>query len=73
MKLRQTELSKKCKAFVVAHWGKGGLKQISDKPVSWVRYQANPYLSKLRPQGKNLPLIAVHGRTNRIHVALSTE
>ena len=67
------ELSKKCKAFVKSHWGTDGLKQISERPVSWVRYQANPYLIKLRRKDKHLPLIAVRGSTNRIHLVLSTE
>ena len=67
------ELSKKCKAFVKTHWGADGLKQLSERPVSWVRYQANPYLSKLRRKDKRLPLIAVQGGNNRIHLVLSTE
>ena len=67
------ELSKKCKRFVVAHWGKDGLQQITDHPVSWVRHEANPHLKVLRRKRKHLPLIAVHGGENRIHVALSTE
>ena len=67
------ELSKKCKAFVRAHWGEKGLSQVTERPVSWVRHEANPYLSKLRRKQKHLPLIAVSGTTNRIHLALSTE
>ena len=67
------ELSKKCKEFVVSHWGKDGLAQIMDHPVSWVRHEANPHLKQLRRKRKNVPLIAVHGSTNRIHLELSTE
>ena len=68
------ELSKKCKQFVMAHWGKDGLEQVMDHPVSWVRHEANPHLKQLRKkQKKPLPLISVHGTINRIHLALSTE
>lgn len=67
------ELSKKCKAFVVAYWGKDGLKQVMERPVSWVRHEANPQLKLLRRKKKGLPLISVRGTINRIHVALSTE
>ena len=73
MKLRQTELSKKCRAFVVAHWGKGGLKEVKERPVSWVVYQANPRLRQLRRTRKNVPLLSVRGEVNRIRVELSTE
>ena len=44
-----------------------------ERPVSWVRHEANPHLKVLRRKQKNVPLIAVRGGTNRIHVALSTE
>ena len=67
------ELSKKCKRFVMAHWGKDGLHQVMDHPVSWVRHEANPHLKHLRRKYKRLPLIAVQGTTNRIYLALSTE
>ena len=67
------ELSKKCKQFVVSHWGKDGLQQIMDHPVSWVRHEANPHLKLLRRKQKHLPLISVKGTVNRIHLALSTE
>ncbi|MDP3722598.1 MAG: hypothetical protein Q8R91_03760 [Candidatus Omnitrophota bacterium] len=67
------ELSKKCKKFVLSHWGKDGLEQVMERPVSWVRHQANPHLRHLRRKQKGLPLIAVHGSVNRIHLALSTE
>lgn len=67
------ELSKKCKAFVKSHWGREGLQQAKERPVSWVRHTANPYLKALRRHRKNLPLIAVRGSINRIHLALSTE
>ena len=67
------ELSKKCKQFVVAHWGKDGLAQVMDRPVSWTLYQANPQLKLLRRKRKDIPLIAVRGTSNRIHLELSTE
>ena len=67
------ELSKKCKQFVMAHWGKDGVAQVMDRPVSWVRYEANPHLKQLRRRRKDVPLIEVHGTTNRIHLELSTE
>ena len=68
-----TELSKKCKKFVMAHWGKDGLKQVQERPVSWVRHEANPQLRLLRRKRKTLPLISIEGTVNRIHLALSTE
>ena len=67
------ELSKKCKEFVISHWGKDGLTQVMDRPVSWVRHEANPRLKQLRRRRKDLPLIAVRGSVNRIHLVLSTE
>ena len=67
------ELTKKCKQFVMAHWGKDGLSQVMDHPVSWVRHEANPHLKLLRRKRKNVPLLSVKGSVNRIHVALSTE
>ena len=67
------ELSKKRKRFVMAHWGKDGLLQVMDHPVSWVRHEANPQLKVLRRKRKGVPLIAVRGGENRIHLALSTE
>ena len=67
------ELSKKCKAFVKAHWGKDGLAQVKERPVSWVMYEANPHLKALRRKQQNVPLLAVHGTKSRIHVYLSTE
>ena len=67
------ELSKKCRAFIKAHWGTHGLKEISERPVSWVRHEANPQLNKLRRRRKDIPLLAVRGTSRRIHVALSTE
>ncbi|MBI4353943.1 MAG: hypothetical protein HY595_01770 [Candidatus Omnitrophica bacterium] len=68
-----TELSKKCKRFVMAHWGMNGLKHVKERPVSWVRHEANPHLKVLRRRGRALPLIAVHGAVNRIYLTLSTE
>ena len=67
------ELTKKCKQFVVSHWGKDGLEQVMERPVSWVRHEANPHLRQLRKKQKGLPLIQVTGTVNRIHLALSTE
>ena len=71
--LLQTELSKKCRQFVKAHWGPDGLKQVMERPVSWVRHEANPHLKALRRKQKHMPFIAVQGDVNRIHLALSTE
>ena len=67
------ELSKKCKAFVMSHWGKDGLKQVKERPVSWVRHEANPQLKQLRKKKKHVPLIEIQGTINRIHLQLSTE
>ena len=71
--LLNAQLSKKCKRFVMAHWGKDGLKHVKERPVSWVRHEANPHLKGLRRRGRHLPLIAVHGAVNRIYLRLSTE
>ena len=67
------ELTKKCKQFIMAHWGKDGLAQIMERPVSWVRHEANPHLKHLRRKRKSVPLIEIHSDINRIHLALSTE
>ena len=67
------ELSEKCKKFVISHWGKDGLVQVLERPVSWVRHEANPHLKQLRRKRKDLPLISVRGGANRVHLALSTE
>ena len=67
------ELSRKCRAFVVEKWGKGGLKLVKERPVTWVRYEANPQLKLLRRKAKAVPLIVVKGEVNRIHLVLSTE
>ena len=67
------ELSKKCKEFVISHWGKDGLTQVMERPVSWVRHEANPHLKQLRRKDKDVPLISVKGTVNRIHLQLSTE
>lgn len=67
------ELSPKCKKFVMAHWGKDVLTMVKDRPVSWVRHEANPHLKLLRRRQKKVPLIAVRGTENRIHLYLSTE
>jgi predicted lipid carrier protein YhbT len=73
MKLLSPAISAKCRRFVVEHWGKEGLQEVKDHPVSWVRHRANPHLKLLRRRRKNVPLIAVRGTVNRIHLALSTE
>ena len=67
------DLSKKCKQFVISHWGKDGLAHVMERPVSWVRHEANPRLKVLRRKQKKVPLILVHGEVNRIHLQLSTE
>ena len=67
------ELSKKCEQFIKAHWGKDGLAQVKERPVSWVRHEANPHLKQLRKKNKGMPLIAVRGTVNRIELTLSTE
>ena len=71
--LAMPELSKKCHAFIRDHWGKDGVEQVMERPVSWVRHEANPHLKQLRRKRKRLPLISVTGTINRIHLALSTE
>lgn len=67
------ELSKKCRQFILSYWGKDGLSQIKERPVTWVRYQANPQLQSLRRKRKQVPRIVIHGGVNRIHLELSTE
>ena len=69
----QPELSKKCRQFVLSHWGRNGLAQIKERPITWVRYQANPQLKTLRRKQKRLPLILVRGEANGVHLQLSTE
>ncbi len=71
--LPSPELSKKCKQFVISHWGKDGLEQVMERPVSWVRHEANPHLRQLRRKRKGVPLIQIRGTTSRIHLMLSTE
>ena len=71
--LPHPELSKKCKKFVITQCGKDGLAQVMERPVSWVRHEANPHLKQLRRKHKDVPLISVRGTVNRIHLALSTE
>ena len=66
-------LSKKCKRFILSQWGKKGLDQLMERPVSWTLYQANPQLKQLRRTHKGVPLIAVKSTPNRILLALSTE
>ena len=67
------QLSKKCKEFVVSHWGRYGLLQVQDRPMSWVRHEANPQLKLLRRKHKSLPSICVEADQNRIRLELSTE
>ena len=69
----QTDLSRKCKAFVLSRWGYDGLQQLKERPVSWVRYEANPHLKTLRRKQHGVPLIAIRGEVNGIHLQLSTE
>ena len=71
--LLNTQLSKRCKRFVMAHWGRDGLQQVKERPVTWVRHEANPYIKVLRRKRKSLPLIAVHGEANHFRLELSTE
>jgi hypothetical protein len=66
-------LSKKCRRFVLSHWGRDGIERIEERPVSWVLYQANPHLKLLRRRKKGLPLIALRGEPNVIRISLSTE
>ena len=66
-------LSKKCREFVIAHWGKDGLGHVMERPVSWVRHEANPRLKQLRRKQKHLPLIDVRGTVNRIQLKLTNE
>jgi len=67
------QLSKKCRQFVMIHWGPDGLRRVQERPVSWVRHEANPQLRALRRKQKNLPSIHVEGDANRIRLELSTE
>jgi hypothetical protein len=68
------DLSEKCRRFVLSHWGKDGLDEVQERPVTWALYQANPHLKLLRRrQNKKLPLITICSGANRIHLALSTE
>ena len=69
----KTAISKECAQFVASVWGKNGIKQVKERPVSWVQYEANPQLKQLRHKDKALPLIAVEGTVNRIYLRLSTE
>ena len=67
------DLSEPCRKFIIAHWGKDMLKQIKERPVTWVRHEANPHLKHLRRKRKDLPLIRAEGSMNRILLQLSTE
>lgn len=67
------QLSKKCRQFVISRWGKDGLEQVMERPVTWALYEANPHLKVLRRKQKRLPLIAVRGERRRIRLELSTE
>ena len=68
-----TDMSKKCRKFVLSHWGRDGIAQIQERPVSWVLYKANPHLKLLRRREKGLPLISLRGEPNVIRLSLSTE
>ena len=67
------ELSRKCREFVIARWGHDGLEQVMERPVTWVRHEANPHLKQLRRRWKRLPLIAIRGGPQRLRLELSTE
>ncbi len=67
------ELSTKCRRLVLAHWGRQGLREVREHPVSWVRHEANPHLKALRRKHRALPFIAVRGEVNRILLELSNE
>jgi len=67
------ELSKLCRKFILSHWGKDGLEQVQERPVTWALYEANPHLKLLRRRDKKLPLITISGGANRIRLELSTE
>ena len=70
----KADISKKCEQFVVSLWGKDGLKQVKERPVTWVRHEANPHLKLLRRKRRDLPLISVTGKPdNRIELRLSNE
>ena len=69
----KTAISKECQQFVVSVWGKNGLQQVKERPVSWVRHEANPQLKLFRRKDKSLPLIDVQGTVNRIYLRLTTE
>ncbi|MBI3087825.1 MAG: hypothetical protein HYY91_02940 [Candidatus Omnitrophica bacterium] len=73
MSALHADLTKKCKRFVLSHWGEDGLEQVQERPVTWALYQANPHLKLLRRKHKHLPLITIQGGANRIRLALSTE
>lgn len=67
------DLSMKCRKFVMSRWGKDGLAQVMERPVTWALYEANPHLKSLRRKQKDLPLIAIRGESHRIRLELSTE
>ena len=67
------EISKKCRKFVLSRWGKDGVEQVMERPVTWALYEANPQLKSLRRKQKHLPLIAIRGEISRIRLELSTE
>jgi hypothetical protein len=66
-------ISKKCRRFVLSHWGRDGLEHVKERPVSWVLYEANPHIKALRRRQKSLPLISLKGEPNVIYLSLSTE
>ena len=67
------DVSKRCRKFIIAHWGKTALAEVKERPVTWVRHEANPHLKQLRRKQKRLPLISLRGTLNRIYLHLSTE
>ena len=68
------DLSKRCAELIKNYFGASGLESARQRPVTWVRYEANPQLKTLsRKAGKHLPLISIKGEVNRIHLELTTE
>ncbi len=71
--LLNVELSKKCEEFVKAYWGRDGVSHVRERPVTWVRHEANPHLKQLRRKQKQLPLLTVKSAPGKFRVQLSTE
>ena len=67
------DLSKRCQELIKNYFGTAGVESAKQRPVTWVRYEANPQLKTLRRKHKHLPLIAIKGGEHRIYLELSTE